>query len=83
MFFILYSAHRSIRAIDVATNYPYPMSLKVSSKPIPGGMTRKPRLSVAVDGAEDLGAYQGALVNPHPPCRASQGAFSPSVPLLQ
>lgn len=59
------------------------MSLKVSSKPIPGGMTREPRLSVAVGGAEDLGAYQGALVNPYPPCRASPKAFSPSVPLLQ
>lgn len=83
MFINLYSAYKNRRAIDVATNYPHPMCLKVSSKPIPGAMTREPRFSMAVDGAEDLEASQGVLVNPHPPWRGSPNAFSPSVSLLQ
>lgn len=59
------------------------MRLKVSPKPVPAGMTREPRLSVAVDGAEDLGANQGPLDNPQPPCRASREAFFPSVHFQQ
>lgn len=59
------------------------MSLKVSPKPVPAGMTREPRLRVAVDGAEDLGANQGPSDNPQPPCRASREAFSPSVHFQQ
>ncbi|KAK4833014.1 hypothetical protein QYF61_027116 [Mycteria americana] len=62
------------RAIDVAINYAHSRSLKASSKLIPGVMTREPRLSMAVDGAEDLGAYQEALANPYPPW------FFPSFP---
>lgn len=83
MVFNFYSAYTHSRAVDVATNYPHPVSLKKSPRPVPGGVTTEPRLSAAVDGAEDLGAYQGALGNPNPPCRASQKVFSPSVPLLQ
>lgn len=78
----LYSAHTNSRAIDTATNYPHE-SLKVSSKRIPGGTTREPRFSVAVDGAEDLKGCQRALVNPQPRYRGSPKDLPRSVPFLQ
>lgn len=53
------------------------MILKVSHKPTPGGIIREPRRGVAVDGAEDLGAHQETLINPLPPCRASQKNLPP------